>query len=85
MDTMIYIGKGISAFKTRGFSGFNLDKNIYIKCEKCGDFISMHPRLKETCSCGNIIKDIDSGIIECKTGLDSMELYKVRSHMPFFS
>lgn len=73
------VGKGLSAFKTRGFSGFDLDRNVYMKCDVCGDFISMHPRNKEVCSCGNIVKDIDSGIIECKNGFDNIEIYRAFS------
>lgn len=72
------IGKGMSAFGTKGFSGFNLDRNIYIKCGECGDFISMHPRCKEICSCGNIVKDIDAGIIEAKKGFDNIEVYRLK-------
>lgn len=76
------IGKGLAAFRTKGFSGFNLDRNIFIKCVVCGDFVSMHPRMREECSCGNIIKDIDMGIIECRSGLDDIEVY--RTKLSFF-
>ncbi len=80
---MIYIGNGLSAFKTNGFSGFNLDRKIYIQCSECGEFISMHPRSKENCSCGNISKDIDSGILECKTGFDTVKVFEAKAYSVF--
>lgn len=75
---MNYLGKGFSSFKTKGFKGFNLDRNIYIQCEKCGDFISLHPRNKEFCACNNIIKDIDAGIFECKTGFENAKIFEIK-------
>jgi hypothetical protein len=75
---MTYIGNGMSAFKTKGFSGFNLDRNLYVQCEKCGEYVSMHPRNKEICSCGNITKDIDSGVLKCETGFKTIRVFEAK-------
>ncbi|MCH5186050.1 MAG: hypothetical protein J1F64_07995 [Oscillospiraceae bacterium] len=83
-DNLIFTGKGFSGFKTKGFSGFNLDRNVYIRCKECGDLISMHPRNAERCSCGNITKDIDNGMIECKTGIENIEVYKEKKQKSGF-
>jgi len=78
MYSLVSVGHGFDALKVKGFKGINLEKNLYIKCELCGDMISLHPRKAERCSCGNIEKDIDEGIFKCGSGIENAEIFEKR-------
>lgn len=46
--------------------GYPAADNINYKCGKCGDLISSKPNDNISCSCSNIVIDVDAGRISVK-------------------
>jgi hypothetical protein len=67
-----YLGNGPAA---TGGSGWSMRADLYARCIRCGDFVSLDPTEYDHCGCGAIRKDIDAGRFGSSLGDDAIEIY----------
>jgi len=68
------LGYGPSA--TGGRAGWRMRADLFAKCPRCGDMVSLDPDETATCSCGSITKDADAGRFGSSVGDEGIAIYR---------
>lgn len=68
------IGHGPDA--TGATAGWSMRADLFAKCPRCGDLLSLDPRETASCSCGAVHKDADAGRFSSTFGDDSIAIYR---------
>ena len=71
-----YVGNGPAA--TGGGHGWTMRADLFARCIRCGDLVSLDPNEYGACRCGAIHKDRDAGRFGSSLGNDAIEIYRRR-------
>jgi len=69
-----YLGNGPAA--TGGGGGWHMRAELFARCIRCGDFISLDPDEYDNCRCGAIDNDRDAGRFGSSLGDSQIEIYR---------
>jgi hypothetical protein len=69
-----YLGNGPGA--TGGRPGWTMRADLFARCVRCGDLVSLDPDEYGACRCGAIHKDCDAGRFGSSLGDDTIEIYR---------
>lgn len=73
-DGYEYVGKGPAA--TGGGPGWTMRPDLYARCVRCGDFMSLAPDEYGECRCGALHKDPDVGRLGSSFPDTAIEIYR---------
>ena len=69
------VGHGPAA--TGGGPGWAMRPDLYAKCLRCGDYVSLDPSTTDGCSCGALFRDSDAYRLGSPFGDDAIAVYRV--------
>jgi hypothetical protein len=73
VDGYDYLGSGPSA--TSGEPGSTMRGDLYARCTRCGDLLSLEPADGGQCACCALCKDPDAGRFGSTLGDAAIEIY----------
>ena len=73
-DGYVLLGHGPAA--TGSAVGWNMRDDLFARCSRCGDLMSLDPTETRMCSCGSLSKDADAGRFGSALGDDSIAIYR---------
>ena len=73
-DDYLHLGNGPQA--TGDGPGWSMSGELYARCPRCRDFISLNPTETVQCTCGALHKDADVGRIGSSFRDDAIEVYR---------
>jgi hypothetical protein len=76
-DDYVYVGSGPAA--TGGEGGWSMRADLYARCVRCEQFMSLNPEEYDNCACGAIYKDVDAGRFGSSLGDNAIEIYRKAS------
>ena len=76
-DGYEYLGYGPEA--TGSEAGWSMRDDLYARCTRCGNLISLDPMKYGDCPCGALHKDPDAGRFGSTLGDAAVEIYRRRS------
>lgn len=68
-----FLGWGPAA--TGSSAGWTLRSDLFGRCPRCGDLISLWPDRDESCRCGALYKDVGASRFGSSLGDDSIAIY----------
>jgi hypothetical protein len=69
-----FLGRGPSA--TGAGVGWAMRADLFGRCYRCGDLLSLSPDEDQSCRCGCLHKDVDAGRFGSTAGDDSIAVYR---------
>lgn len=71
----VLLGHGPAA--TGSGTGWSMRDDLFAKCPRCGDLMSLAPTETLTCSCGSLSKDADAGRFGSTLGDEDIAIYRL--------
>jgi hypothetical protein len=56
--------------------GWAARSDLFGRCTRCGDLLSLYPDKDESCRCGHLYKDVGAGRFGSADGDDSIAIYR---------
>ncbi len=71
-----YLGTGPGA--TGGADGWTIGSGFYVRCVRCGSFLSLETSVSDECECGSLHIDVDAGRLgtDLEGGDHAIEVYR---------
>jgi uncharacterized protein YdhG (YjbR/CyaY superfamily) len=71
---MTYLGNGPRA--TGAETGWRMRRDLYLRCVRCGYYLSADPKVDDECLCGALHKDSGAARVGSALGDDAIEVYR---------
>jgi hypothetical protein len=69
-----FVGWGPAA--TGSGVGWATRSDLFGRCNRCGDLLSLYPDKDQSCGCGALYKDVGAGRFGSADGDDSIAIYR---------